>query len=104
MAGTAADARQTPAAARDATGAGELAAGAAADAWDAALATRTAARAAVLATGTAVAVGVAAAAARVVLEDDVRGRGACHRWSGRKNVSGGRWRRGDRRSDSPGHH
>ena len=104
MAATAADARQTPAAARDAARSGVLAAGAAADAWEAALATRTAARAAVLAAGTAGAVGVAATAARVILEDDVRWRRRRHRRSGRKNFSGGRWRRRNRCSDSPCHH
>ncbi|OBA82577.1 hypothetical protein A9W99_10645 [Mycobacterium sp. 1164966.3] len=104
MAAAAADAGQTPAAARDAAGSGVLAAGAAADAWDAALATRTAARTTVLAAGTAGAVGVAAAAAWVVLEDDMRRPRGRHPRSRRKNFGGGRWRRRDRCSDSPRHY
>ena len=103
VAGTAADARKTSGAARHAPGAEELPAGAAADARDTSLAARAAAGA-VHAAGTAVAVGVAAAAARVVLEDNVGGRGSCHRWSSRKNVSGSRWGSGDRRSNCAGHH
>ncbi|OBG26492.1 hypothetical protein A5764_05445 [Mycobacterium sp. 852002-51057_SCH5723018] len=104
MTGTATDARQASCAAGNAAGAGELAAGAAADAWHAALPARPAAGAVVLAAGAAIAVGVAATAARVVLEDNVRGRGRVHRWTGRKNIGGGRWGGGDSRSNSPGHH
>jgi hypothetical protein len=86
VAGAAADARKAAGAARHATGTGELASGATADARDAALAARTATGAAVLAAGTAVAVGIAATATGVVLEDNVRGRGARHRWSSRESV------------------
>src|SRR5882757_9657759 len=100
----AADARQAALAARQAVGAPELAAGAAADAGDAALAARTAVGAVVYASGTAGPVGVAAAAARVILEDQMRGRGAGHRWSNRKSVGRGRWCAGDRRSDGSGDH
>jgi hypothetical protein len=103
VAGTATDARKTSGTARHAARAEELSSGPATDARNAALAARTAAGA-VHASGAAVAVGVAAAAARVVLEDNVGGRGSCHRWSSRKNVSGGRWSCGDRRSNCAGHH
>ena len=101
MAGTAADARQTADAARNAARTCVLAAGAAADAGKAALPTRTAARTAELATGAAVSVGVATAAARVILEDDVGG-GACRGWSSNREVRCGRWCGSDRSGNSPG--
>ena len=104
MAGTAADARQAPNAARHAAGTRELAAGAATDTWDAALATRTAAGAAVYAPGAAVAIGVTATATGVVLEDNVGGCRAGHRRSGRKSTGCSRWCGRGRCSDSPSYH
>ena len=101
MAGTAADARQTAGAARNAARACVLAAGAAADAGDAAGAARTATGTVELAAGAAVAIGVAAAAAWVILEDDVRGR-ARRRWSSDREVRSGRWCGRDRSGNSPG--
>jgi hypothetical protein len=101
VAGTAADARQTADAARNAARSRVLAAGAAADTGDAALATGTAARTAELAAGAAVSVGVAAAAAWVILEDNVRGR-ACRGWSGDRDVCCGSWGGSDRSGNSPG--
>ena len=104
MAGTAADARQAPNATRQAAGTRELAAGAATDTWDAALATDTAAGAAVYAAGAAVAVGVTATAARVVLEDNVGGCQAGHRWSSHKSTCCRGWCGRDRCSNSPSYH
>ena len=104
MTGSATDARKTSGTARHAAGTRELPAGAAADARHAALPARTTAGTLGHSAGTAVAVGVAAAAARVVLEDDVGGRGPCRCWSHRKNISSGRRCRGDRRSNGPGHY
>jgi len=101
VAGTAADARQTAGAARNAARPVELAAGAAADAGEATLPTRTAARPVELAAGAAVAIGVAAAAARVILEDDVRGR-ARRCWSSDREVRCSRWCGSDRSGNSPG--
>ena len=101
MAGTAADARQTADAARNAARACILAAGAAADAGEAALPTRTAARSVELSTRAAIAVGVAATAARVILEDDVRSRARRCRSSHRDICRSCRCGR-DRSGNSPG--
>jgi hypothetical protein len=103
VSGTATDARQASVAARQAAGTRELAAGTATDAREASLPARTAAGAVVLASGSAVAVGVAATTAWVVLEDNVGGCQAGHRWSSSNNISGGRGCGGNRCSDSPGH-
>ena len=104
MTGTATNTRQATGATRNAARAGELATGAAADSRDTAVAARTAPGAAVPASGAAVAVGVAAAAARIILEDNVSGRGARHRWSGRENIGRRHRRGGNRCSDGPGHY
>jgi hypothetical protein len=101
VAGTAADARQTADAARNAARTCVLAAGAAADAGEAALPTRAAARTPELAAGAAVSIGVAAAAARIILEDNVRGR-TCRGWSGDREVCCGSWGGSDRSGNSPG--
>jgi hypothetical protein len=101
VAGTAADARQTAGAARNATRACVLAAGTAADAGQAALPTRTATGTIELAAGAAVAIGVAPAAARIILEDGVGGR-ARRCWSSDREVRSGRWCGSDRSGNSPG--
>lgn len=88
VAGAAPDTRKTSGAARDTARARELSAGTAADSGNAALTARTAAGTAVYPAGAAVAARVTAAAARVLLVDNVSGRGArgadigfscCHR-------------------------
>jgi hypothetical protein len=88
VAGAAADTRKTSGTARDTARTRELSAGTAADTRHAALPTRTAARSIELPAGAAVPAGVATAAARVLLVDNVSGRGArgadigfscCHR-------------------------
>lgn len=103
VAGAAADAGQTALTAGNTARPPELATIAASDARNAALTAGTAVRTLVGATGAAIAVGVAAAAARVK-RDEVGDRGAGSARPGRDDISRGRWRRGNRCSDSPGHH
>jgi hypothetical protein len=100
VAGAATDARKTAGTARHATRTGELATGTAADARDAALPARTATGATILATGAAVAVGVASAATGVLLEDDMRRRGASHCWASRESFSCRHRRNSNRCSNS----
>jgi hypothetical protein len=100
VAGTATDARKTAGTAGDAARTRELATGTAADAGYAALATGSATGTHVLATGAAVAVGVATLPARVLLEDDVRCRDACHCRASRESFSCPHRRNSNRCSNS----
>jgi hypothetical protein len=87
VAGTTADARQTPGATGHAARAGELTAGTTADARNTARAARTTTGTTVLAAGATVAAGVTAAATRVVLEDHMCG--CCGRTGGDEGASDG---------------
>jgi hypothetical protein len=100
VAGAATDARKAAGTTRHAARTRELPAGATAHAGHAALTTWTATGAHVLATGAAVAVGVATLPARVLLEDDVRCRDACHCRASRESFSCPHRRNSNRCSNS----